>query len=212
MVAPALDALPELDRTPPPLVSRRRPPPEPDAALLALVLARDREAFERLHTLYAEFVHAVATRFDPAAAADVSQEVFLTLWREIDRYEARARFSTWLFRVVANAALDGVRRRKRRLEQSLDEDADRRAGAERTERPELRSPPPALDRELDVRAALATLPPKLRLPLVLRFWGGLDYDEIARALRIRPGTVASRIHRALERLAGFLEPESGGRP
>lgn len=209
MVAPALDALRELDRTPPPLVARRRPPPEPDAALLALLVARDREAFERLHALYAEFVHAVATRFDPAAAADVSQEVFLTLWREIDRYEARARFSTWLFRVVANAALDGVRRRKRRPEQSLDDEPELRDGTGSGGRPELRSPPPAIDRELDVRAALATLPPKLRMPLVLRFWGGLDYDEIARALRLRPGTVASRIHRALERLAGFLDPVEG---
>lgn len=190
-----------------PASARRASPPEPDAALLALLVARDRAAFERLHALYAEFVHAVATRFDPASAADVSQEVFLTLWREIDRYQARARFSTWLFRIVANAALDAARRRRRRPEIALEPPAARRSPTGEPARPELEfaAEAAALEVALDLRAALAELPPRLRLPLVLRFWGGLDYGEIARVLALRPGTVASRLHRALARLAVRLD-------
>lgn len=190
----------------------RRSPPEPDAELLRRLVARDREAFERLHALYAEFVHAVATRFDPSTAADVSQEVFLTLWQRIDRYEERARFSTWLFRVVANAALDAGRRRRRRPESPLDEGSDHAAG----ERPRIAIPlfGPATatspEERIDLAAALATLSPKLRLPLVLRFWGGLDYDEIGKVLGLRSGTVASRLHRALDRLATHLDPPSSG--
>ena len=201
VVAPALSVSPASEK---PAgtersVARRRPPPEPDPDLLRLLVARDREAFERLHALYAEFVHAVATRFDPSSAADVSQEVFLKLWQQIDRYQERARFSTWLFRVVANAALDSARHRRRRPEQTLEP---------ATELALEVAPADPLDR-LDLAAAMATLSPKLRLPLVLRFYGGLDYDEIARALSLRPGTVASRIHRALERLSAHLDPPEG---
>lgn len=190
----------------------RRSPPEPDAELLRLLVARDREAFERLHALYAEFVHSVATRFDPSTAADVSQEVFLTLWQRIDRYEERARFSTWLFRVVANAALDAGRRRRRRPETPIDETSDRAPGPGAQRANPLFGPPvPANPEErIDLAAALATLSPKLRLPLVLRFWGGLDYDEIGQVLGLRAGTVASRLHRALDRLATHLDPPTTG--
>ena len=187
-------------------VARRRPPPEPDPELLRLLVARDREAFERLHALYAEFVHAVATRFDPSSAADVSQEVFLKLWQQIDRYQERARFSTWLFRVVANAALDSARHRRRRPEQTLEPTNELERGLAFEVPPAEPNDP--IDR-LDLAAAMAALSPKLRLPIVLRFYGGLDYDEIARALSLRPGTVASRIHRALERLSAHLDPPEG---
>jgi RNA polymerase sigma-70 factor (ECF subfamily) len=120
----------------------------------------------------------------------------------IHQFEGRSGFRTWLFRIALNAARDRGRRRRPVL--PLDE-----LSAE----PVSPAPSPesallARDRDARVRAALATLPHRLRLPLVLRYVAGLSYAEIGEVLALRPGTVASRLSRGLLRLGRALPEEA----
>jgi RNA polymerase sigma-70 factor (ECF subfamily) len=132
-----------------------------------------------------------------ADAADATQEALLAIVRGLPRYDGRAAFSTWSYRVATNACLDELRRRKRRPDPGL---------------PELEEAPrggaPDLDEAVadrhDLEAALAELPDEFRAPIVLRDVGGLDYSEIAEVLDLRPGTVRSRISRGRRHLAQAL--------
>jgi RNA polymerase sigma-70 factor, ECF subfamily len=133
-----------------------------------------------------------------ADAADATQEAMITVVRRLDRFDGRARFTTWLYRVVTNACLDELRRRGRRPVPVDDEVLTRAPDAE----------DPAVDAavadRLDVDAALAQLSPEFRAPVVLRDLCGLDYAEIAEVLDLAPGTVRSRISRGRAALAHVL--------
>jgi RNA polymerase sigma-70 factor (ECF subfamily) len=165
-----------------------------DAELLRRLRERDSEALGELYDRHGARVHAVAARIDRGSAEDVAHEVFLKLWRHGGRFAGRARFATWLYRMTVNAALDQARRRKVRDAVALDALAAEPA-----------APEGASDAaRLDLAAALAELPERLRAPIVLRFFAGLDYREIAAELGCREGTVASRLSRALSRLGARL--------
>lgn len=183
------------------------PPVTPDdTALVDAARAGDRRALEQLLEQHADRIHAVCRRIvaDPQDALDATQEALLAVARGIGRFDGASRFSTWCYRVATNAALDEVRRARRRpvaIEPS----------------PTLRDPhdgATAVDARLDVDAALATLPPEFRAAVVLRDLGDLDYAEIADVLGIPPGTVRSRIARGRAALAAALgepEPDPGRR-
>ena len=115
----------------------------------------------------------------------------------LPRYDGRAAFTTWSYRVATNACLDELRRRKRRPDPGLPELEEAPRGG-----------PPDLDESLadriDLDAALQALPEEFRAPIVLRDIGGLDYAEIAEVLALRPGTVRSRISRGRSHLARAL--------
>jgi RNA polymerase sigma-70 factor, ECF subfamily len=134
-----------------------------------------------------------------ADAADATQEALLALVRGLPRYDGRAAFSTWAYRVATNACLDELRRRKRRPDPGLpDHEVAPRGGA-----------PGLADRTADRLAlddALAGLPEQFRAPVVLRDVLGMDYAEIAAVLEIPPGTVRSRIARGRAALAKRLAP------
>jgi RNA polymerase sigma-70 factor (ECF subfamily) len=136
-----------------------------------------------------------------ADALDATQEALLAIVRGLPRFDGRAAFGTWCYRVAVNACLDELRRRKRRPEPGLPEVEDQRAGG-----------PPGIDTSiadrLAVDAALATLPADFRAAVVLRDVADLDYAEIAEALDIPMGTVRSRIARGRAALAARL----GGNP
>lgn len=172
---------------------------DPPADLVAACRAGDREAFARLFELSRDHVYGIALGIcgDRAAAADVSQEVYMKLLTRTAQFEGRAGFATWLYRLVVNTAVDHRRatRRVTALPESIadlrrhDEDYDRRERKRRVER------------------AVAGLPAKLRAPLVLRHIEGLTYAEIAAVLQVSAGTVASRLSRALARLSRDLAGE-----
>ena len=179
-------------------------PSEPGEELLAACRRGDREAFGKLFAETCDYVHGVAlylTR-DEDAAGDLTQEVFLRVLTRIRQFEGRSAFRTWLFRIALNAARD--QRRRRRPVVSLDEVAAALPSPSRSLESELL----ARDRDARVRAALAVLPHRLRLPLVLRYVAGLSYAEIAEVLALRPGTVASRLSRGLLRLGRALPEEA----
>jgi RNA polymerase sigma-70 factor (ECF subfamily) len=132
--------------------------------------------------------------------------------RGLPRFDARSSFATWAYRVTTNAALDELRRRRRRADPVPGEEEGAPArtvdgrGADPAEGTALR---------VDVDAALATLAPDFRAAVVLRDLCGLSYEEIGEALGIPPGTVRSRIARAraalLPLLAGEGNPSGSGR-
>jgi RNA polymerase sigma-70 factor (ECF subfamily) len=135
----------------------------------------------------------------------------MAIVRGLPRFDARSSFSTWAYRVATNAALDELRRRRRRPDPGLPEQeavgVDRQ-GAGRGARPAPASPDPAevAVTRIDLDAALATLTPEFRAAVVLRDLCSLSYEEIAETLDIPPGTVRSRIARARAALAPLLVP------
>ena len=153
----------------------------------------ERAALETLLARHVDQIHAVCRRVlgHPEDALDATQEALIAITRGINRFDGRSRFTTWMYRVATNAALDEARRRRRRPI------ASERAG----DIASVADPTAAVDARLDVDAALATLPPDYRAAVALRDLAGLDYAEIAAVLRIPIGTVRSRIARGRATLA-----------
>lgn len=155
-------------------------------------------------------MYAVCRRItgNDADAADAAQEAMLAVVRGLGRFDGRAAFGTWVYRIATNASLDELRRRRRRPQL---------AGRETTE---SARPEPADDAHLRVEhlgdrlaidVALADLPDEFRIPVVLRDVGDLDYAEIAQVLDVPIGTVKSRIARGRAQVAAALSPSSGNR-
>ncbi len=135
--------------------------------------------------------------FDDAAAEDLTQETFERAWRSRATYRgAEDEVGAWLYRIAMNSAMSWLRRQKlarllpTRLFQGSDSDA---GGLERVENRQL----------ADV--ALAALSPKLRAVVVLTYYSGLKRHEVASALRVPPGTVASRLAMAQQVMRAALE-------
>jgi RNA polymerase sigma-70 factor (ECF subfamily) len=138
-----------------------------------------------------------------ADALDATQEALIAIARGIRRFDGRAAFSTWAYRVATNACLDELRRRARRPTPGLPDDGL----GDRTEIGA--APSPGIDGLADRMAideALAALPEEFRAAVVLRDLCDLDYAEIAEVLGIPAGTVRSRIARGRRQLARLLPP------
>lgn len=176
----------------------------------------DRTAFNRLVERHQGLAYATALRMlgDPDAAADVTQDAFLSAYRAIGTFRG-ASFRAWLLRIVANACYDVFRARGRHPEESLDALLDAAPGDDAPQSPGTlaalvdQSPTPetaVLRAEVAraLEAAILRLPPEYRLALILCDVQGLPYDEIARVLDVPMGTVKSRIARARSRLRDLL--------
>ena len=159
--------------------------PRTDAELIAAAQRGDGSAFEVLYLRHRDFVVRIAQRIcgDGNDALDVLQETFLYVLRKAKALELRARFTTFLYPVVRNLALQ--RRRARASGTSLE--AEPLAGASPTWRE-------------DLVAALSGLPAEQRETLLLRVVDGMSLLEVAEALAIPVGTVKSRLHQALAAL------------
>ncbi len=171
----------------------------------------DPVAFERVYDRHGRGVYAAALRIlgNPAQAEDVTQEVFLRLWRRPDTFDARrGELGAYLRLMARSRALDLWRE-----SQAAGRASDRlKLVAGRAEARVDDSPAPAAERQeahATVRAALATLPTAQREALVLAYWGGLTADEIARRSQVPLGTAKSRIRLGLAKLraecAEFLD-------
>ncbi|HXQ21752.1 MAG TPA: RNA polymerase sigma factor [Candidatus Acidoferrales bacterium] len=175
---------------------------DPDVQLMLAVQRGDESAFQQLFEKHVAAVVGFATQFvgTRARAEELAQDVFLQIYRTRARYLPRARFATWLYRMVTNACLSELRRADYHGRvQSIDNTAPR--GDDETARIEVptRSTEDALEsREaLDgIRHALEQLPPQQRAALLLARVEGLSYDEVATALSCSVSAVKSLIHRA----------------
>jgi RNA polymerase sigma-70 factor, ECF subfamily len=167
----------------------------PDGDLAARASAGDRAALETLLERHVDRIHAVCRRIlcNPEDALDATQEAMIAVARGIGRFDNRSAFTTWLYRVATNAALDEGRRKARRP-RPVDPPAEAAAA----------SPEDAVGARLDVDAALRDLPEEFRVAVVLRDLCDLDYAEIAEVLGVPAGTVRSRIARGRSALAEAL--------
>ena len=195
---------------------RPAPPPQilslSDEDLMARTAEDDERAFTELVRRYQSRVIHLVSRLlnDREVSEDIAQEVFVRVHLHRRNYQTGSKFSTWLFTIAANLAKNEIRRRKRRrnwtsldglqemLKDSSLQFADLKANRESDlEREQLSGV---------VGQAIASLPERYRLALVLRDIEGLAYEEIGLALRIPGGTVRSRINRARMMLKRKLEP------
>jgi RNA polymerase sigma-70 factor (ECF subfamily) len=178
--------------------------------LIRRARAGDQEAFAELVMTHAERVYRALRRFglDAGDADDVAQEVFLRAWRGLARFEERAQFSTWLYRIAFNEAQRRLSRRALpRAEPVPDSDApDPVAGLpEPVESgPEARALAAEFERRLD--AALDELPPEWRAAVVLRDIEGLSTHDAAEVVGVGEAAFKSRLHRGRMQLRALLEP------
>lgn len=160
----------------------------------------DAEAFRQLVEAYQTPAYRLAARMcGPDSAEDVTQEAFLAAWRALPEFRGDCRFSTWLYRLVSNAAIDFLRREKKHRDTGDVDDLELPDGGPSPQEQAERS-----DTRDAVRRALDRLSPEHRQVLLLRFMQELDYGEIARALDVSEGTVKSRINRAKSKLREVL--------
>ena len=181
-----------------------------EQTLLALAKCGDQAAFGQLMERYEKQVYRQALGLvgHPEDAADVTQEVFFKAWRGLPSFHGDSSFSTWLYRLTGNAAIDFLRReKKRRGDLSLD-DADRCWDSRLTD--PAATPGQALEQK-ELRQAvlrgLGQLSEEHRQVLVLREINGASYEEIGQALDLPPGTVKSRVARARLALAKLLREQ-----
>jgi RNA polymerase sigma-70 factor (ECF subfamily) len=189
---------------------------DPDVQLMLAVQRGDRSAFEQLFEKHVRGVVGFAAQFVGirARAEELAQDVFLQVYRTRARYQPRARFTTWLYRMATNACLSEVRRADHRsrpaaVDQSPRDDVDdphppRLEGATRSSEDALLSQE-VLKR---LRTVLEDLPPQQRAALLLARVEGLSYDEVAAALSCSVSAVKSLIHRATVTLRDQMQEEA----
>ncbi len=143
------------------------------------------------------YVYRMLSDYD--AALDVSQEVFIKVYNSLDRYSSDYKFSTWLYRIAHNAAIDHIRRHSKK-EQSIETESDTGAYQLQLESPR---PTPEDDREKsewrsEIEAVVKCLPAVYRELIHLRHGDDLSYGEIAEVTGLPLGTVKNRLFRARE--------------
>ncbi len=168
--------------------------------LLADCRQGSRDAFESLYVQNQKRVFSVAINFfggNEQSAKDVTQQVFLKIFKRINEFRGDAEFTTWLYRITVNACLDERRRTRRfvSLENFFGAFGTKRTQDEKVYQREIATA---------VQAAVGKLKPKFRLPILLKYSEGLSYEEIAKILDCSMGTVASRLNRGHKMLAQKL--------
>ncbi len=186
---------------------------DPDAALMTRVKQGDTVAFAELVEKYqqriANFIYR--TLPDAAEAEDLTQVVFVQVWKSADRYRVEAKFSTWLFTIARNLCLNEIRRRSRHPADSLDEataEGDDHPGRQVPDRESVGSPELLLRNELQdkVQEVLNTLPDQQRTALILFKEDDMSYEAIAEVLGCSLSATKSLIHRARETLKLKIKP------
>ncbi len=176
-------------------------------ALIAAARKGDARAFNQLVILYQGLAYNVAYRIlhDPDAAADATQDAFLSAFRAMGRFRGGS-FKSWLLRIVTNACYDQLRVKQRRPTSSLDNlpvEADHTYYLEDTsELPDEFVERQELNRV--IQAGIGELPADQRMVLVLSDVQGLSYQEVAEVLGISLGTVKSRLSRGRAKVRDFL--------
>jgi RNA polymerase sigma-70 factor, ECF subfamily len=185
-----------------------------DVQLMLDVKAGDEQSFELLLRKYrtplVNFLYRMVR--NTAVAEDLAQEVFLRVYRARQEYAPSAKFTTWMFRIATNLALNSVRdNRHRQMEISVDQSVD--TGDDELRALEVPDRAPSAEQELVARCrselimkAIHALPEKQRAAVLLHKYQELDYDEIARVLECSESALKSLLFRASETLRVQLAP------
>ena len=180
-----------------------------EQASIRLAKEGDEQAFEALVTAYERKVYNYALRStgNEQDAMDITQEVFLRVFRSLSGFKEESSFSTWLYRITFNICIDFSRKNAKRNENSLSLDGEAADGKE-LELPDERHAPETVyvRKELreEIAGAILRLSEQHREVLVMREISGLSYAEIAEVLELEEGTVKSRIARARENLRKII--------
>jgi RNA polymerase sigma-70 factor (ECF subfamily) len=181
---------------------------EEEERLLDAARRGDRTAFEDLvrRTYVDTYTLAMRLTANEEDARDVVQDAYLRAWKGIGRFRGDAQFSTWMYRITANAASTHVERRRRRRTEVLD-DLTEPAETAHDALPELAAESAMGLSELG--RAVEALPPKLRSIVVLKDVYGLPHETIAAELGISVAAAKVRLHRGRKRLREMLDDQSG---
>ena len=180
--------------------------PRNDAELLAAHVAGDPESFGELFRRHQDRLWAVALRTtrNPDEASDALQDAMISAFRRADSFRGNSKVSTWLHRIVVNACLDQLRRKRSRPTVAMAEQSD-------TLTPDPRDPIGEHDTRMTVREALLQLPADQRAAVVLVDMEGWSVSGAAEILECPTGTVKSRCHRGRAKLAELLgNPDQPG--
>jgi RNA polymerase sigma-70 factor (ECF subfamily) len=180
-----------------------------DRDLLRRVATGDESALGTLYDRWSPLVHALVLRMlgDADEAEDVVEETFWQAWRHASRYEvARGAVSTWLTTIARSRALDRLRARRRRQEDSWTQLEEREVDL--TEQPARHDDPltsaESAERRRRVASALAALPAEQRQAIELAYFGGFSQSEIAERTGQPLGTVKTRVRLAMDKLRESL--------
>jgi RNA polymerase sigma-70 factor (ECF subfamily) len=170
----------------------------------------DGEALGEIYRLFAGRVFGLCRYMldSRESAEDATSEVFVKLQRSIDSYDGSAPFARWLLRVAGHQGIDTLRRQRRGKQVIVEVEPAAAAMEAPSAGPSPLGAVLSKEERAKVRDAIALLPENYRLPLVLRYYGELSYDEIARQLGMQKNNVAALIFRAKQELRRKLAPGS----
>ena len=183
---------------------------ESDLELMLRVREGDAASFEVLLHRYRVPLVSFFCRMvrDQGLAEDLAQEVFLRVYKSRERYQPEARFTTWLYRIAMNLALNAIRDRKDAVSETPDGDSDSGSVFDR-----FADPQPTVeerlmqgDRQRLIRQAVEALPERQRAAVILHKYQEVDYRQIAKILSLTESAVKSLLFRAYETLRVRLEP------
>lgn len=176
-----------------------------ESQLVAQSASGDIDAFGKLYEMHRRRVYSLCLRMlnNPADAEDMTQEVFIQVYRKIGSFRGEAAFTTWLHRLTVNQILMHFRKRNVRMESTTEEGDMVEVTEPGTERPQEM---PIIDR-VALEQAIAQLPPGYRSVFLLHDVEGYEHEEIARMLHCSVGTSKSQLHKARMRLRSILRSE-----
>lgn len=178
--------------------------------LVEMAQLGDTVAFGQLIENYERFVFNVVYRMLPNCedAKDVSQEVFLKAFRYLGKFDGKASFSTWLYRIAVNTSIDQLRKRKGQETISMDKEMERNEGTLKKEyvdhAPGVEEQVIAKESMAEIKNAIEKLSSEHRVMITLRDLEGMSYAEIAEITETSLGTVKSRLARARKSLRDLI--------
>jgi len=185
-----------------------------DAAFVARARSGDSDAFRMLTERHGRALFRLAFRMtgNEQDAEDVVQESFLRAYRQLGKFDERATFGTWLYRIAANCSLDLVRSKKRRSEHIAHPDPDMEDPVVALPSGDPNPERIALSSEIRERVAEAMneLSATERTAFVLRHFEGMCIEEVSRVLECQPGAAKHSVFRAVQKLRRALEPVVSG--
>ena len=174
----------------------RTEPFDEDAVLVDRYLSGEEAAFEQIYRKYYDKVFAISrgVLIDHDEAADAVQEVFTLVYRHLNRFDRRSKFSTWLFRIAVNRSIQEARKHKNRYR-----------NVELTEAAAKEAPVETEEMDPKIQVALSKLSPQDRALITLFYWEDLSLNEIADSLSTNVNAAKTRLYRARERFRVFYE-------
>lgn len=177
-----------------------------DGELVSRAIAGREESFEELVRRYQRPIVAYLYRLvgDYEAALDLTQDVFIKIYKSLDRYSSDFRFSTWIYRIAHNTAIDYLRRTPARQQELRDSEVTTYDAAVTSEAPSPEEESERAERRAELEQVVSRLPRAYRELIALRHGHDMGYDEIAELTGLPLGTVKNRIFRAREALRQLL--------